>query len=196
MKQPQHQGEGAETPAGGDLAYQPILPLPPAGQQLGPHTVGQLGGQALALLVDCLLKLPDRGQPFINPLTARVQRLAHQVQEVRPANTHRRRTAKLPGEQVHQLGEFTAGLQAVLGVCQRFEGVDQENLPGRVVVFKHAPPIVADVLVHRRMGLDEDQSGTGGGRGQFITYPRAAILLLRGGHQQHVTVREDPSKPG
>ncbi len=40
------------------------------------------------------------------------------------------------------------------------------------------------------MRLHKDQSRPGGRRGQFFRHSGAAVFLLRGGHQQHVAVRQ------
>ena len=57
--------------------------------------------------------------------------------------------------------------------------------------FKHVPPILADVGVHVGVGLHEHQVRARGRGGQFVGHPSAAVFLLRGGHQQHVALRQD-----
>ena len=46
------------------------------------------------------------------------------------------------------------------------------------------------------MGLHEDQPRPRGGGGKLLGHAGAAILLLRGGHDQHVAQRQDPPQPG
>jgi hypothetical protein len=101
----------------------------------------------------------------------------------------------LPGEQVDQGGQLAPRLEPADGIGQRRGRIHQEHPPGRVTPIEHPPPIVADVLVHVGMGLDEDQPGAACRRGQLVGHPGAAVLLLCGSHQQHVAVRQQMPQP-
>ena len=46
------------------------------------------------------------------------------------------------------------------------------------------------------MRLHEDQPCPRGGGGKFLGHPGAAVLLLRGGHDQNIAQRQDPPQSG
>ena len=75
-------------------------------------------------------------------------------------------------------------------------GIEEENVPGGILIGQHRAPIVADVVFDIGVGLHEDQSRTGRSSGQFLFDPGAAIFLLRGRDQQHVAVRQYFSQAG
>ena len=86
LEDAQHEREGAEPPAGGDLSEYAAFPLAAVGQQLGVHLAGELGGQLGALLVDGGLELADRGDVLVDSLPASGEQLGEQVEEVGPAD--------------------------------------------------------------------------------------------------------------
>ena len=130
---PQHQRERTQSPARGGLAQQAVLPLPPVGQQSGLHFAGDLPGQKPPLLVDGGERFPHARHRFVEPGAAGVQRVGHQLQEVRPADAVGRRAGHLPGEQVQQIGHLPPRLQAGLGVA-RARGASRCGRCGRLVV--------------------------------------------------------------
>ncbi len=127
---PQHERERTEAPTRGGLGQQPVLPLAAAGHQFGPHFAGNLAGQSTALLVNRVLNLPHARQRFVEADAARVERVGRQIEEVRPADAGARRAGHLTREQIEQFGKLAPRLQTGLGIIQRPQRIDAEDVPG------------------------------------------------------------------
>ena len=155
----------------------------------GPTTVGRA-------LVDCRAEVFDGRHGFIQAAAAACQRLGGQVEKVRAANPGGRGPCKLPREQIREGGKLPLRRPALLGIGQGGNRIDEEYVPRLVSPFQTVPPIIADIGVLLGMGLHEDQPCPRRGRGKFLGHPCAAVLLLRGGHDQDVAQRQDPPQSG
>ena len=133
---------------------------------------------------------------LVDARAAGVERVGGQIEEVGPADAVAGRAGHLPRQQIEQIGELAPRLHAGLGVGQRTKRIDEEDVDRLVVLFAPAP--AANRRGCRRpvgVGLHEDQLGAVRRGGQFVGHAGAAILLLRGGDQQHVALGQDRPQP-
>ena len=196
LVKPQHEREGTESPPRRDLAQQAILPRSPRGKQFAADLPRQRRRQFAALLVDGRAQVFDGRHGFVQAAAAAFQGLGGQVEKVGAANPGGRGPGELPREQIDQGGKLPLRRTALLGIGQGGQRIDEEDVTGLIPRFQRVSPVVANIGVLVGMGLHEDQPCSRGGGGKLLGHAGAAVLLLRGGHDQDVAQRQDPPQPG
>lgn len=158
------EGEGAETPARGDLAEEAVFPLSPVGEEFGLHSPGELFGEEGTLFVDGGEGFFDLRQGLVDSGLAGIERAGNEVEEVRAADSVSGGTGHLTGEEIEKIGKFAARLEVCLSVGEGAEGIDAEDVRRwggeSLGIAEKTPdpflPVGADVGVAVGVGLDED----------------------------------------